>query len=125
MPSNPYSIPPDRLMKMIGYNQQDLERVLALFNARYSYLKGLRNMPKVVTRSDDLYVVIETLNDRNAAVARVEFDDYVATGSSKREPGDRFDPMLGETFAIARALIALGEEMEEDAQREVNRRCNG
>jgi hypothetical protein len=73
---------------------------------------------------DTYEIEIETLVDRNAAVAKVSFDGtYVATGSSKREPGDTYDFMLGETFAIARALIALGTQMEEDANKEVKIRC--
>ena len=74
------------------------------------------------TGTDD-YAFVETLIDRNATVARVVFMDYVTTGSSKREPGDVYDPALGERFAIARALIALGEQMEDDATEEVRLRC--
>ena len=76
------------------------------------------------TGSSDICVIIETLVDRNAPVARVMFDDYVVTGSSKRDKRDLHDPYLGEQFAIARALIRLGELMEKDANKIVRKRCS-
>lgn len=76
-------------------------------------------MPDASTGSSDICVTVETLVDRNAAVARVVFDDYVVTGSSKRDKEDANDPYLGEQFAIARALIRLGELMERDSHRAV------
>jgi len=77
----------------------------------------------ILPTGTDTLATVETLIDRNAAVARVQFENYVATGSSKREPGDVYDAGLGEQFAIARAFIALGEMMEDDAQQEVRLRC--
>ena len=74
------------------------------------------------TGTDDM-ASVETLIDRNATVARVVFENYVSTGSSKREPGDVYDSALGERFAIARAFIARGEAMEDDANAEVMARC--
>jgi hypothetical protein len=80
-------------------------------------------MPDTRTGSSEICVTIETLVDRNATVARVEFDDYLITGSSKRDKGDSYDPFLGEQFAIARALINLGQTMEQDANKIVRKRC--
>ena len=71
----------------------------------------------------EIYVLIETLVDRNAAVARVQFDDYTVTGSSKRDKEDLHDPWLGEQFAIARALVNLGQQMEQKANKIVRNRC--
>ena len=80
-------------------------------------------------------VAVETLVDRNAAVAQATAQIYapdrlsgvmsVATGSSKREPGDQFDAALGEEFAIGRALYSLGRSIMDHANEEVARRCHG
>ena len=76
-------------------------------------------------------VFVEVLSDKNAtaATARVvrhtgKFYDPVdyeceASGSSKREQGDRHEPMVGEMIAVARALRALSDRMLQGAMREV------
>ena len=77
----------------------------------------------LLTPYRQLNLSLRTLVDRNAAVAEVTFvvntpvggSIYVKTGSSKREPGDPFDPDLGEQLAIARALRNLASSIEDDA----------
>ena len=76
-------------------------------------------------------VFVEVLSDKNAtaATARIvrhtgKFYDPVdyeceASGSSKREQGDRHEPTVGEMIAVARALRALSDRMLQGAMREV------
>ena len=78
-------------------------------------------------------VFVEVLSDKNATVAMAtarvvrhtgKFYDpvdyeYGASGSSKREQGDRHEPMVGEMIAVARALRALSDRMLQGAMREV------
>ena len=53
---------------------------------------------------------------RNAAVAKVDIsfagEEFIATGSAKRNVGDEFDYEIGSGLALARAVKALGEELE-------------
>ena len=55
---------------------------------------------------------ISTLQDRNATVAEILYGDLRVTGSSKREPGDRFVSQAGKDLAIARAMRNLARELE-------------
>jgi hypothetical protein len=72
-----------------------------------------------------MQLAMETLIDRNAAVARVTLSlgarEFAATGSAKREPGDPYDETLGEQLALARALHALSVMVDADAQLRVPR----
>lgn len=58
--------------------------------------------------------------DRNATAAAVAASVngrfYEKTGSAKREEGDVFDPGIGYTLAIARALRKLAAAIEKDAE---------
>lgn len=72
----------------------------------------------------DYVVLVDTLVDRNAAVAQAslvligETDEdrsFIATGSAKREPGDPWST-VGEQLAIARALHNLASLIKKDAQ---------
>ena len=119
---SPYHLPPERFREMLEYSRADCDLVLAMFNANLPKLRAFRRIVVQHTGTDDM-ASVETLIDRNATVARVVFESYVTTGSSKREPGDVYDPALGEKFAIARAFVALGEAMEDDANEEVRIRC--
>jgi hypothetical protein len=64
------------------------------------------------------------LQDRNATVAKVSVDQtssfdfgtppdfsFIATGSSKREQGDRFNPRTGELLALSRAYLNLSRQL--------------
>lgn len=62
------------------------------------------------------------LQDRNATVAKVQvvqrssYDgaadfEFTATGSSKRERGDKFNPRTGELLALSRAYLKLSREL--------------
>lgn len=55
------------------------------------------------------------LGDRNATVARISWGQFHATGSSKREPGDKYDPEIGRQLAVARALRNLADKVQEHA----------
>jgi hypothetical protein len=56
--------------------------------------------------------------DRNVCVvtikAKADGRKYMAVGSSKREPGDVYDPCIGRSLATARALDSLAVMMEAD-----------
>lgn len=59
-----------------------------------------------------LEVTIDTLSDRNAVTAAARLQGGpTATGSAKRAPGDPNFEGLGETIAIGRALIGLGQHL--------------
>lgn len=72
---------------------------------------------------------ILVLSDRNATVASVALidpdSDYgterraIATGSSKREPGDVYDVDIATDLAVGRALVKLGRELQGNAQKRV------
>lgn len=68
------------------------------------------------------------LQDRNATVAQVGLtfrdpsdDGLLATGSSKREPGEVYDPEVGRDLAIARALKNLSYQVEKQAMDRYNK----
>ena len=66
-------------------------------------------------------VKVRTLTDRNVSVADIGLHSknglvFRATGSAKRVPGDEFDPGVGDTLAVGRALIALGEGLVSNAE---------
>jgi hypothetical protein len=57
------------------------------------------------------------MQDNDATVAHVGYGPFRASGSSKRERGDRYDPEVGELLAVSRAFHKLAARME--------RRANG
>lgn len=64
---------------------------------------------------------VDILTDNNAATAcvslhRVYGPALYATGSSKRSPEDRQIPEIGNTVALGRALIALGQHLTATAE---------
>lgn len=68
------------------------------------------------------YVSVTVLSDHAATVARVTYDSVdgssasvSATGSSKREPGDDYDPETGRLLATARALEKLAGRLNRKA----------
>lgn len=61
-------------------------------------------------------VTIDTLSDRNAVTAAASSDGVIATGSAKRAPGDPNFEALGETIAVGRALVALGQHLLDCAE---------
>jgi hypothetical protein len=76
--------------------------------------------PPVTWRS----VAIDVLQDKDATVASVIYspvrNGYAgipvrATGSARRERGDKFDAETGELLATARALQVLGRQLEKKA----------
>lgn len=80
-----------------------------------------RSLRHHVTEDDPAAVYnirVETLSDRDAAVAAATLltnnpfnPAVIATGSSKRLPGDPFELAQGEQRAIGRALLALGQSL--------------
>lgn len=85
-------------------------------------------VPRAVTEA-------HTLQDKNATVAKVSVRKqdwsnehglsatyaFEATGSAKREQGDRFDPVTGELLALARAYERLSRQVQAEAAKRVNR----
>lgn len=68
---------------------------------------------------------IYAMTDRDAVVAAVSLNDVgihvKATGSAKREPGETNDTHTGQQLAIGRALIAAGQHLVHEAERQVRR----
>jgi len=67
-----------------------------------------------------LVVIDENAAVAHASLAQVDLDtvDFVhdeATGSAKREPGDPRNDMIAVDLAIGRALVKLGERLQETA----------
>jgi len=73
---------------------------------------------------------VSVLRDKNATVANVtvsQMTDYSrgpdytfeASGSTKREQGDRYDPQTGDLMAIGRALRSAGNAMISEANHRV------
>lgn len=65
---------------------------------------------------NDLKVSIIEDNDVVAVSMRLvtgfnDFDTICVTGSSRREPGDRFDREVGLNLAMGRAFVRLGEKL--------------
>lgn len=74
---------------------------------------------------EDLTLFVFQTND--ATIAHVFLDvedgsgeDYpetvFGTGTAKRMTGDRFDPRIGGSLAISRALVSLAEQLENGAR---------
>jgi len=63
---------------------------------------------------------ITSVVDRNATTTAIEADfngeQYVVTGSAKREKGDVWDPAIGLTLSLSRALSELSAELKTDGQ---------
>lgn len=76
-----------------------------------------------------VFVSVQALQDKNASVAWVSISrngwdlppDYAfeASGSAKREQGDRYDPVTGELLALARAFKRLARELESEGNKRV------
>ncbi len=64
-----------------------------------------------------LHVTMIAIPDANATVALAEMGGIRVSASSKREPGDRYDPRIGTDLAVARALRKISRKLE--------RRANG
>lgn len=79
---------------------------------------------------------VRLLQDKNASVARVDLSklnwtdndgyhppateySFVASGSTKREQGDRFDPRTGEMLALGRAFQRLSRQLLAEGNRRV------
>jgi hypothetical protein len=80
----------------------------------------------------DHLVTAKILSDRNATVAEVTYEDpeanwfddlTVATGSSKREPGDLYDARIATDLALGRALEKLGKSLRKRAEKAVKAAC--
>lgn len=58
-------------------------------------------------------------NDASVVVATLETDErrYVAEGTSRRQPGDKYDRAVGVDLAVGRALVSLGTKMVKAAMR--------
>jgi hypothetical protein len=73
------------------------------------------------------WVTVTVAQDKDATVASLHYQpryfatypvlplDFYATGSARRERGDKFDAETGELLATARALQALGRQLEKKA----------
>lgn len=60
---------------------------------------------------------IDVITDRDATVASVRFDDRIFTGSSKRNPRDKYDEEIGVELAVSRLFASIA--------RHLARRANG
>lgn len=58
---------------------------------------------------------VTTLQDRNATVTEVTWAGYRATGSAKRNKGERHESAVGALLANARAFHALADVLERAA----------
>lgn len=74
------------------------------------------------------HLFVDVLSDKDATVARVAATittpdgtaSFEATGSSRRDRGDSYDQFTGDTLAIGRALVKLGQKLEKQAQSRIN-----
>lgn len=59
---------------------------------------------------------VEVFVGETISVATVKLvDSYVGVGEAKRAPGDPWDPNIGTTLSLGRALRDLGDQMLEAA----------
>jgi hypothetical protein len=87
--------------------------------------------PQVPAFKEPPRASVSVLRDKNATVANVSVSqmtdynkghDYLfeASGSTKREQGDRYDPQTGDLMAIGRALRNAGNDMITEANKRVS-----
>lgn len=76
------------------------------------------------TSANNGYIYISTLQDYNATVVELQTDDFVVTGSSRRDPSDTFDAVTGDVLAMSRALEVLSVKYRKLAQARMNEQAN-
>lgn len=65
-------------------------------------------------------VSVECMVGPNASVAKVEYGGIEVTEDAKRNKGERRNERVGRDLAVGRALMALGNELEQRALNELD-----
>lgn len=84
-----------------------------------------QHLERLSATEDDLKLHVFQTNDATIATVWMDIEDgsgedypetVFGTGTAKRMTGDRFDPRIGGSLAISRALVSLAEQLENGAR---------